>query len=267
MPEGVSVHVGLNAIDPAHYGDDGALGACEFDAKDMMAIAKKQGFSSSTILLTKAATSAAVIGAIQDAAKALSKGDLFLLSYAGHGGQVPDANRDEADGMDETWLLYDRQLVDDELYALFGRFKPGVRIVVVSDSCHSGTVTRMLPPSLTGGVRSRTLPPARLREIARKHQALYTKIQRDHRAADQAKIGASVLLLSGCQDNQLSRDGERNGLFTSMLKKVWKGGSFEGSHRRFRDTIAQKMPPDQTPNYFTVGSKNAAFEAATPFTI
>jgi hypothetical protein len=41
-------------------------------------------------------------------------------------------------------VLYDRQLIDNELYALWARFRPGVRICVISDSCHSGTVTRDL---------------------------------------------------------------------------------------------------------------------------
>ena len=42
----------------------------------------------------------------------------FLLTYSGHGGQINDVNNDEPDGLDETWALYDRELVDDELYAM-----------------------------------------------------------------------------------------------------------------------------------------------------
>ena len=48
MPKGISIHIGLNSVDPAHYeGWDGALAACEADAKDMYALAKKQGFQAS----------------------------------------------------------------------------------------------------------------------------------------------------------------------------------------------------------------------------
>ena len=40
----LSVHVGLNAVDPKHYeGWSGELLACEFDAKDMTALAKSSG--------------------------------------------------------------------------------------------------------------------------------------------------------------------------------------------------------------------------------
>jgi hypothetical protein len=36
MARGISLHIGLNRVDPDHYdGWDGALTACEFDAEDM----------------------------------------------------------------------------------------------------------------------------------------------------------------------------------------------------------------------------------------
>jgi hypothetical protein len=38
----------------------------------------------------------------------------------------------EADKLDETWCLYDGQLIDDELYLELGKFATGVRILVLS---------------------------------------------------------------------------------------------------------------------------------------
>src|SRR6266498_58616 len=138
----MSLHLGLNAVNPASYsGWSGDLVACEFDAKDMTAIAKSQGMKATT-LLTKKATRANALNAIRAAAKQLGAGDLFFLTYSGHGGQVPDVSGEEADKKDETWCLYDGELIDDELYAELGRFAAGVRVLVLSDSCHSGTVTR-----------------------------------------------------------------------------------------------------------------------------
>src|SRR5215207_4739319 len=95
MARGISLHIGLNSVDPSHYGGwDGTLGACEFDATDMQSIANSRGFEP-TILLTKSATAAAVKGAIERAANELESGDFFFVTYAGHGGQVPDRNGDE----------------------------------------------------------------------------------------------------------------------------------------------------------------------------
>lgn len=139
----LSLHIGVDRVDPAKYGGwDGALNGCENDARTMTAIAAAEGFTTSQ-LFTAQATTVNVLAAIADVALRLTSGGTFLLSYAGHGGQVPDRNADgEADQQDETWVLYDRQLLDDELEQAFAAFAPGVSIVMLSDSCHSGTVHR-----------------------------------------------------------------------------------------------------------------------------
>src|SRR2546426_1156477 len=135
MAKGVALTIGLNSVDPGHYqGWSGDLNACEADAHDMAQIAKSRGFSIST-LLSKNATRGAVTQAMRAAATSLATGDIFMLSYSGHGGQLPDHNNDEDDGQDETWCLFDGEFVDDELYAAFGAFASGVRVLVFSDSC------------------------------------------------------------------------------------------------------------------------------------
>ena len=144
--QAAALHIGLNRVDPNHYaGWAGDLQACEADAHAMARIAGTRGMAS-TLLLTRDATRARVLAAIRKAATRLRTGDLFLLTYSGHGGQVPDLSGDEGDNYDETWCLYDGQLIDDELYFELSRFAAGVRILVLSDSCHSGSVTRELPP-------------------------------------------------------------------------------------------------------------------------
>jgi len=270
MPKGISIHIGLNHVDPKHYqGWDGALNACVADAKDMLALAKKQNFTSSTALLNEKATAEAVTKALQDAAKQLVKGDLLFLTYSGHGGQVKDTNADETDKgrMDETWVLYNREFVDDELYDLWGKFKAGVRLLVLSDSCHSGTVTRAVPPFGGRGPRPRAMPTEVARRVENAHKALYRAIQAQHRGAEKTKVSASTLLISGCMDNQTSMDGAKNGAFTGMLKTVWNGGKFIGNYRKLRDKIVAQMPSTQTPNYFFVGAANPMFEGQQPFTI
>src|ERR1043166_530456 len=262
MAKGLSFHFGLNAVDPGHYqGWDGQLAACEADAKDMYALAVKQGFTATKPLLTKSATTAALTDALKEAAGKLGKGDILFLTYSGHGGQVKDRNGDEtADDMDETWVLYDRQFVDDELYDLWGTFKPGVRILVLSDSCHSGTVVRNVPPFIDGGPRHRAMPRDGGVRVEKANDKLYRAIQASHPGAENAKVRATVLLISGCMDNQFSQDGLKNGAFTGMLKKVWNGGRFVGNYRQFRDRIRARMPETQTPNYFVVGDPHGPHE-------
>jgi len=145
--KGISVHIGVINVDTVHYqGWDGELISCEDDALDMQEIALGLGFKT-TLLRTQEATRENVIRAIEQASRQLEKGDLFLLTYSGHGGQIPiqsdgpPANAydvDLADRLDETWCLYDAQLLDDELNHLYRQFPTGVRILLIQDCCHSG---------------------------------------------------------------------------------------------------------------------------------
>lgn len=141
----IALHIGVNNVDPAKYaGWDGRLNGCENDSDTMKSIAEIEGYEI-TQLKSAAATTGNILAAIQSAADNLAAGDTFLLTYAGHGGQVPNTGTDiETDAQDETWVLYDRMLIDDELEAAFTKFRAGVNIILLSDSCHSGTVYRNL---------------------------------------------------------------------------------------------------------------------------
>jgi metacaspase-1 len=83
----------------------------------------------------------------------------------------------------------------------------------------------------------------------------------------QADPDATVLLISGCRDDQLSLDGFSNGLFTENLRAVWGDGAWEGGHPQFREAIRARMPAKQQPNYTRVGAAHPDFEQQTPFTI
>jgi metacaspase-1 len=269
----ISLSLGLNSVDPAAYnGWDGQLNACEQDARDMTAIAQNQGYDART-LLSAEATSGAVLGVMHEAALKLRSGDRFLLTYSGHGGQVPDVTSDEKDDMlDETWCLYDRMLLDDELYAVWSRFRKGVRILVLSDSCHSGTVARAVftrnppQPSPRAEYKARWLPWRNAEQVYLQAKPLYDSLQFLAGPAENAAVRASVILISGCQDHELSYDGPRNGAFTENVLKVWNDGSFQGSHREFHTRIATLMSTGrQHPNFFLAGAADQKFESARPF--
>ena len=278
MSKGYAINIGINRVDPDHYqGWDGALKACEADARDMRELTQTLGFDGE-LLLTSDATAENVTAAIARASERAEPGDLVVLSYSGHGGQVPDTHDEEEDALDETWVLYDRQLVDDELAALYGRFAEGVRVFVLSDSCHSGSVTRgiyldeLLDQAVDQGFVAtrpavKSVPNDLRSRIYEGSKALYDQIQADNPAGEDVEAQATVILISGCQDNQESLDGDRNGLFTETMLKTWENGAFQGSHRRFRRRILDKMPPYQSPNYFVTGAPSRAFERQRPFQI
>ena len=296
VARGLSLHIGLNSVNPKHYaGWSGDLMACEFDANDMAALATTQKLKP-TILLTRKATRNNVLKAIRTAAGTLSAGDLFFMSYSGHGGQMPDVSGEEEDKKDETWCLYDGELIDDELYNELGAFAGGVRVIVLSDSCHSGTVVRARVPETVAGLgRSKMMPPSVAMRTYTMHKRFYDKLQQQiardarsvrdvdpdaalaqlHAGATQrltqlaGKTRASVILISGCQDNQTSLDGDHNGAFTEQLLRVWDDGRFNpasGTYVNFHAAIKAGMAPTQTPNLFTLGPAGA-FSRQRPFTL
>jgi hypothetical protein len=48
---------------------------------------------------------------------------------------------------------------------------------------------------------------------------------------------------------------------------MYEKASFRGGYKKFHKQIVGRMPPDQTPNYYIVGEKDAKFERQKPFTI
>ncbi len=285
MANGYSLHIGLNSVNPSSYGGwNGALAACENDARAMEALASSLGYSTST-LLTADATSRKVIAAVTKAATSMAPGDVFFMTYSGHGSQVPDRNGDEAstesgevgevaDAYDETWVLYDRMLVDDELWDLWSLFPAKSRVIMLSDSCHSGTVSKGAPapwaiprPSEKANPKSRRMPLDVEEETYRSHKRTYDAIQKRALPRSTAKVAASVALISGCQDNQESLDGRVHGRFTGELLTIWDDGRFTGSLKKLRDLTSARMPATQTPNFYTVGATNRRFSTLRAFTI
>lgn len=115
-PVGLSLHIGMNDVDYKNkYWKRykmSHLGACHRDAQYMATIAQKQGCKLSVVLLDNEATVTSVPALIRSAAAQLQSGDLFLLTYSGHGGQekvITGKTFDDDDGLDETWCLFDGQ--------------------------------------------------------------------------------------------------------------------------------------------------------------
>lgn len=257
-PIGMSLHIGINVLNPAGYpldppddedwpdGWDGPLEGCHADAEAMCAIAEKQGFDT-TLLLSEEATADRVISEMRRAAEKLSAGDTFLVTFAGHGGQIPDVTGDEAeddefDTWDETWCLYDRHFIDDELAVRYSEFKPGVNIVVLSDSCHSGTVlrdtNRDAEPPKPG---ARTMPRGTVHACYFARKKEYDDLQKDLPPIDRESIGSKQLLISACQENEIAGDGDPNGQFTGVVLKVWNDGAFDGTYREFHAQIIDEL--------------------------
>ena len=81
-------------------------------------------------------------------------GDTLFLHFSGHGGQTPDREFSERDGMNETICPVDYhkngEIVDNEMNALLVQALPqGVRLTVIFDSCKCRQDSRLTPMLLS----------------------------------------------------------------------------------------------------------------------
>ncbi len=129
------------------------LRGCVPDVKNMSRLIQGQyGFDAGdiTMLTDFDATKKAMEEAITGMVKGAKRGDVLLLHFSGHGSNVPDDNDEEADNRDEilcpTDLDWYDPFRDDWLRNVFDGLSAGVSLTMISDSCHSGTVTRAIEP-------------------------------------------------------------------------------------------------------------------------
>ena len=101
-------------------------------------------------LTDQEATRDRILSELSKLVNSTQKEDILYIHFSGHGSQVADQNGDEKDGYDETFLSYDARqqgipdIVDDEFEQLFNKLASD-NVLIVFDSCHSGTVTRSVP--------------------------------------------------------------------------------------------------------------------------
>ncbi len=106
-----------------------------------------------TILKEEQATHENIIRHLEKLSK-VGRDDQVILYFTGHGSLTKDLNHDETWGYDATWVTFgartrgegsedlnDYDLLDDEINHYLSLI-PSKNILVISDSCHSGTITR-----------------------------------------------------------------------------------------------------------------------------
>ena len=242
MSKQQAILVGLKRVDPDAYGtwtgENGCWG-CELDVDNMEMILQAEGYDI-TVLKTAKATRSAVINALKGAATTLKSGDTLVFYFSGHGGQQPDADGDEADGKDETLVAYDGEIIDDQLNAVWTKLRTGVRVVMISDSCNSGTNYK----NLRDVQRATPMQPLAL-DVA-------------------TKMKAQMIHLGGCRDGFSSAGYQAGGKFTMALCGVWDGGNFQGNYLEFHNHIRSQVSGQEV-QYNEYGPVADPFRNQRPF--
>lgn len=150
--KGISIHIGIDK-NPDYFKGKPELSGCVNDAKFMANLAESNGFekvinvNTSNEANTYSPTYDNVEAIIGYAKENLSPDGILLITYSGHGGQTydPSITYDppsfmEKDGKNEFWALLEKKMLDDKIIELLTRFEETQRIIIISDSCNSGTM-------------------------------------------------------------------------------------------------------------------------------
>ncbi len=131
------------------------------------------GFQNEDFIILKdaQATHTGIENAFKTLIQRVHTDDLVYIHYSGHGSQTRDLNGDELRGFDETWVSFGARLsndsldkdnydvLDDEINAWLAAIAAKTEnIILVSDSCHSATVSRGQGVTLSRGVEADKRP-------------------------------------------------------------------------------------------------------------
>lgn len=137
------------------YPFESNLDGARKDAEDVAAALRNVGVPDIRVFLDEQVKKADIRAAWLDLVAKAGAGDTILFTYAGHGSQMPEVvPGDEEDKLDEFLQLpgFDRNnaeatvgeaIIDNELSKWFEEAENrGVYVLFVSDSCHSGGMSR-----------------------------------------------------------------------------------------------------------------------------
>lgn len=199
-----------------------------------------------TVLLDQDATKAAILAGLDRLLASARRGDVLVFTNSSHGTYLADLDGDEPDRYDEAlcpWDVQDEPIRDDELRAHLDGLPKGVRLTVISDSCHSGSGTRAGPPPK--GARPRFLDPTRIGRAA---------VRDASRAMPRSESSIGEVYLAGCRSDQFSYDariGRRyHGAMTYHAIRLITEAGFRLTYEQLEDRLVPALATagfDQTP--------------------
>jgi hypothetical protein len=226
------------------------LAGCVNDARDFAKALAGRGFEVTT-LFDSQATKKNILDGLARLVDVTRSGETAVSTISCHGTTVPDYNGDEPDGRDEALCPYDLMdgvILDDELHEIFSAARYGARIVLISDSCHSGSVMRFANlEQADTRAKIRYLPP----EVFLSKREL-----KDAKAVENTPLRGVIrppegVLISGCADPEYSYDAwfnrRANGAFTYVALKALERLPPKGTYKDWHGIIRGALPSIQFP--------------------
>lgn len=264
MGKALGLFVGLN-----YAGTDSRLSGCINDALDWAGRADVFGVrdaaqtvgescTSRALLFEDDATKAGIIKAVESIYQKLSAGDWFVWQFSGHGTYARDNDGDEVDGRDEAlcpWDMKRNLFFDDEIYALLSRRPAGVKVLLITDCCHSGTMTR----NTEAEGEPRFVPFRQLSDEA---------VNGEHDLRRGSAPLDEVVHISGCKDSEVSYDarfgGRANGAMSYFAIRAYRSLPRGGTFRQWFKALSESIRNSQYKQTPQINASDAALDWEVP---
>jgi hypothetical protein len=217
------------------------------DARNMKAFLEKNGFRVDMLLNEQATPQN-----IRRKMRLLSKygndpNNTVVFFFAGHGYFIKDRpaqndeekalgiRKDEDDGFDEVLVPYTkgqiqdpRNVITDDEIGLFSKNFPHAKLIMIFDSCHSGTSDRSISKEDGFNLRPRMFrPEIRERNIPQ--------------VRSNWSLSSNHILLAAAEANERAQDIGTGGLFTTALLNVMKEGGLKLSAELVMQRIKRQI--------------------------
>lgn len=232
-------------------GTSNDLRGCINDGVEWMKILKTQyGFQSVTELFNQQATIENVKKELVNIISLSNPGDVMVFTYSGHGTSIKDVHGDESDGKDEAICLHNGLLIDDEIRNMMTSVKKGVKLIIVSDSCFSGTVTRAaLKKNDNSHPIARYMPPSDGNVATMISSSKFNPLKKMFKSLC-SEEDMKEILISGCSDNEVSYDANFNGKYFGAMSYFATKILNENpgiTYNEFYKELREKLPNSQYP--------------------
>ncbi len=272
----VSLHIGINNVSNDYYASNvPPLFACVKDMETMTTFARELGYETHQ-LRNQEATRDNIKNHIRDLGNKLEDGDILMITYAGHGAQLKDqgSHDSEEDGYDESWVTYDGFLLDDEIFNTLAEIRPSIRVLLISDSCHSQTMSRNA--TLTNGdvleqqaVRERHIGLRQVTQILALHNETPGSLRKKYAPQTRSDYRVYVKNLSACLADETAKEENSGGYFTNTLisefRNLNKGTTV--NYEQLIENVKKRLIGIQEPNISNSHRLSPDFDGQFPFDV
>lgn len=212
------------------------------------------------ILIDKQATKEGIVSALEKLQSKITKGDIIVIHYSGHGQQIFDDNGDEVDGKDESIIPYDafarysdaykgeNHLRDDQIGNIIINFRNKLgksgQLLVLFDSCHSGTMSR--GGGKVRGGQATFAPEGWKGKTDDKNSEGSDMLEKAFVTSDTSPF----VMISGASANELNYEYDGHGSLSYAFSKAMKDLGKDFTYRQLFSKILANMnviSPNQTP--------------------